>query len=39
MLQRTATVKTIEESDVLEVSEEDLNQMIGKSPHGRGGPA
>jgi len=29
---RTATVETIEESDVLEVSEEDLNQMISKSP-------
>lgn len=29
---RTATVETVEESDVLEVSEEDLNQMISKSP-------
>jgi cAMP-dependent protein kinase regulator len=29
---RTATVETIEESDVLEVSEEDLNEMIGRSP-------
>lgn len=29
---RTATVETIEESDVLEVSEEDLSQMISKSP-------
>jgi len=29
---RTATVQTIEESDVLEVSEKDLNQMISKSP-------
>jgi len=29
---RTATVETIEESDVLEVAEEDLNDMIGKSP-------
>jgi CRP-like cAMP-binding protein len=29
---RTATVETIEESDVLEVAEEDLNEMIGKSP-------
>ena len=29
---RTATVETSEESDVLEVSEEDLNQMISKSP-------
>jgi cAMP-dependent protein kinase regulator len=29
---RTATVETIEESDVLEVAEEDLIEMIGKSP-------
>jgi cAMP-dependent protein kinase regulator len=29
---RTATVETIEESDVLEVAEEDLNEMIDKSP-------
>jgi CRP-like cAMP-binding protein len=29
---RTATVETVDESDVLEVSEEDLNQMIGMSP-------
>ena len=29
---RTATVVTTEESDVLEVDEEDLNEMIGKSP-------
>ena len=29
---RTATVETTEESDVLEVGEEDLNDMIGKSP-------
>lgn len=29
---RTATVETIEESDVLEVSEEDLTEMISKSP-------
>jgi len=29
---RTATVETVDESDVLEISEEDLNQMIGKSP-------
>jgi len=29
---RTATVETTEESDVLEVAEEDLNDMIGKSP-------
>jgi len=29
---RTATIETIEESDVLEVSEEDLIQMISKSP-------
>ena len=29
---RTATVETTEESDVLEVAEEDLNEMIGKSP-------
>ncbi len=29
---RTATVETVEESDVLEVAEEDLNEMIGKSP-------
>lgn len=29
---RTATVETAEESDVLEVAEEDLNEMIGKSP-------
>jgi cAMP-dependent protein kinase regulator len=29
---RTATVETIEESDILAVSEEDLNQMISKSP-------
>jgi CRP-like cAMP-binding protein len=28
----TATVETSEDSDVLEVSEEDLNQMISKSP-------
>jgi cAMP-dependent protein kinase regulator len=29
---RTATVETTEESDVLEVAEADLNEMIGKSP-------
>ena len=29
---RTATVETIEESDVLEVAEKDLNEMITKSP-------
>jgi len=29
---RTATVETTEESDVLEVAEEDLNEMIVKSP-------
>jgi cAMP-dependent protein kinase regulator len=29
---RTATVETTEESDVLEVDEEDLNEMIRKSP-------
>ncbi len=29
---RTATVETVEESDVLEVAEEDLNEMISKSP-------
>lgn len=29
---RTATVETTVESDVLEVAEEDLNEMIGKSP-------
>jgi cAMP-dependent protein kinase regulator len=29
---RTATVETIEESDVLEVAEADLNDIIGKSP-------
>jgi tetratricopeptide (TPR) repeat protein len=29
---RTATVETTEESDVLEVAEEDLNEMIGRSP-------
>jgi cAMP-dependent protein kinase regulator len=29
---RTATVETMEESDVLEVAEEDLNEMIAKSP-------
>jgi cAMP-dependent protein kinase regulator len=29
---RTATVETLEESDVLEVAEEDLNEMIAKSP-------
>lgn len=29
---RTATVETVEESDVLEVGEEDLNAMIAKSP-------
>jgi tetratricopeptide (TPR) repeat protein len=29
---RTATVETVEESDVLEVAEEDLLDMIGKSP-------
>jgi len=29
---RTATVETTEESDVLEVGEEDLNEMIAKSP-------
>ena len=29
---RTATVKTVEESDVLEVAENDLNEMISKSP-------
>ncbi len=29
---RTATVETIEESDVLEVAEQDLNNMIAKSP-------
>jgi tetratricopeptide (TPR) repeat protein len=29
---RTATVETIEESDVLEVAETDLNEMINKSP-------
>jgi CRP-like cAMP-binding protein len=29
---RTATVETIEESDVLEVAEEDLNEMIGRNP-------
>jgi tetratricopeptide (TPR) repeat protein len=29
---RTATVETVEESDVLEVAEEDLNDMISKSP-------
>jgi tetratricopeptide (TPR) repeat protein len=29
---RTATVETTEESDVLEVAEEDLNDMINKSP-------
>jgi hypothetical protein len=29
---RTATVETTEESDVLEVAEEDLTEMIGKSP-------
>lgn len=29
---RTATVETTEESDVLEVGEEDLNDMISKSP-------
>jgi cAMP-dependent protein kinase regulator len=29
---RTATVEAIEESDVLEVAEEDLNELISKSP-------
>jgi tetratricopeptide (TPR) repeat protein len=29
---RTATVETVEETDVLEVSEDDLNEMISKSP-------
>jgi len=29
---RTATVQTIEETDVLEVAEKDLNEMISKSP-------
>jgi tetratricopeptide (TPR) repeat protein len=29
---RTATVETAEESDLLEVEEQDLNEMIGKSP-------
>jgi CRP-like cAMP-binding protein len=29
---RTATVETVEESDVLEVAEDDLNEMISKSP-------
>ncbi len=29
---RTATVETTEESDVLEVAEKDLNDLIGKSP-------
>jgi tetratricopeptide (TPR) repeat protein len=29
---RTATVKTVEKSDVLEVAENDLNEMISKSP-------
>lgn len=29
---RTATVETVEETDVLEVAENDLNEMIGKSP-------
>lgn len=29
---RTATVETIEETDVLEVAEKDLNEMISKSP-------
>lgn len=29
---RTATVETVEESDVLEVAENDLNEMISKSP-------
>jgi cAMP-dependent protein kinase regulator len=29
---RTATVETTEESDVLEVEEQDLNEMIAKSP-------
>jgi len=32
---RTATVETTEESDVLEVAEEDLNEIIGKSPRMR----
>ena len=32
---RTATVETTEESDVLEVAEEDLNEMIDKSPRVR----
>jgi hypothetical protein len=29
---RNATVETIEETDVLEVAEQDLNEMIGRSP-------
>ncbi len=29
---RTATIVTVEESDVLEVAEDDLNEMINKSP-------
>jgi CRP-like cAMP-binding protein len=29
---RTATVEAIEESDVLEVEEKDLNELIEKSP-------
>jgi tetratricopeptide (TPR) repeat protein len=29
---RTASVETVEETDVLEVAEDDLNEMIGKSP-------
>jgi tetratricopeptide (TPR) repeat protein len=29
---RTATVETVDESDVLEVAENDLNEMIGRSP-------
>jgi tetratricopeptide (TPR) repeat protein len=29
---RTATVQTVEETDVLEVAEKDLNEMISKSP-------
>lgn len=32
---RTATVETAEESDVLEVAEEDLTDIIGKSPRMR----
>ncbi len=32
---RTATVETVEECDVLEVAEEDLSEMIGKSPRMR----